>query len=145
MNEVFGPLNDDVSFENDPQIGPGRHLWRHDEDEDFSGEEEFLNILREFLRMMKHGDLADALLSSQSIMSTSKNQFSEDNDQQLTAERINLNESKSSTPNYVSPKDTKSRDDPFVLKQNEQKNSNCVPTTLFLESQRSMDFPLNFH
>ncbi|MEQ2287895.1 hypothetical protein AMECASPLE_017411 [Ameca splendens] len=233
MKEAFGPLNDDVSFENDLQIGPRRcfssnsseqkmgssstpsivslqshksmgfplnfkrssfsgsdqetseeakslhtdlhsvferlmgeteafvksklnkfhqlltsdcprHLWRHDEDEDFSGEEEFLNIIREFLRMMKHGDLADALLSSQSIMSPSKNQFSEDNDQQLTAERINLNESKSATPNYVSPKDTKSRDDPFVLKQNEQKNSNCAPTTLFMKSQRSMDFPLNF-
>ncbi|KAM4736530.1 uncharacterized protein FYW61_006646 [Anableps anableps] len=76
-------------------------LWRHNVNEDMlhSGEaekifsrkkEEFMNFLQEFLRMMKHGYLADALSSSDSVMSPSKDKdelqvskLSEDDDQHL--------------------------------------------------------------
>ncbi|XP_023187351.1 NACHT, LRR and PYD domains-containing protein 3-like isoform X2 [Xiphophorus maculatus] len=61
-----------------------------------TGEEvEVMNFLREFLRMMKHGDFADALSSSHSVRSPSKDKdeshvtkLSELDDQQLKSERI---------------------------------------------------------
>ncbi|XP_007574733.1 protein NLRC3-like [Poecilia formosa] len=63
----------------------------------FGGEDEFMNFLREFLRMMKLGELADTLSSNHSTMNPSKDKnlsqvfkLSEDDDQQFKDERNRL-------------------------------------------------------
>ncbi|XP_054903030.1 uncharacterized protein LOC129370840 [Poeciliopsis prolifica] len=83
-----------------------KRLWTHDVVENvfhceetekiFTGEEEEVtNFLREFLRMMKLGDFADALSSSHSVRNPSKvkdeshvTKLSELEDQQLKSDRI---------------------------------------------------------
>ncbi|XP_043972967.1 NACHT, LRR and PYD domains-containing protein 3-like isoform X2 [Gambusia affinis] len=88
------------------QLLTPKRLWTHDVIRDvfhceerekiLTGEEdEVINFLREFLRMRKHGDFADALSSSRSVRSPSKDKdeshvtkLSELEDQQLKSERI---------------------------------------------------------